>query len=664
MVGIHQLPGIVLRPKYEAQTKQPAETGRSIEHEAATSQPLPAVPRPYFASQPPTVKFCGLLNEDYHAEMRINEAINPTSVSALKRALLLRNMVKKAKGDTSTLKLFLDAGNAEGHRNVSRAALADMFRFIDRKVDVIVKENLDQYGMMALLSTTGKRFMYDGARLSLGPIQDGASYMRNDDHQIRREWNIEYTRDLEYLLMSRTGVTDRSKVFWDDLSSARDYNALQALHYGTKGLVDAVIVGFDQVVTREDLEKFVKKRKMSGEKLKEFLSDSHNIKKIPSRNLKDYAPESIPSATKNPKIKDLSVYVSPKEQATPAPTPAPAAATAGTAKPAEEEDKTLTLYVPGDKGSFVKTAADKLPLGNRVKNKDLKAGRLFVDHLSSPRSIIEDDVIFFNDGFADETAEQVTDALVSLDKKKRDQKDPSHIKIVVNSPGGSISSGLDIRSTIAQAKTPVDIIVNGMAASCGAFLVSSATGNRFATPNARIMIHDAWWSRPLETTRNYNENMDGLDQVTQLFVKAIAMASGRPFKAVWQDMKVDVWLNPLEAMFYGSNGLVDGILVGENKVITRQNILDHLNASPYLAEKYGTATPAEAYLKDRMKTLREGKRQWKPEEHNNSDPFENPLETIETVATKASKPLNEVTDLAGSVPRPENPIDYMIVHPA
>ncbi len=647
----------------------PASSAHNSGSTSSIGQAVPFYPPLTSAIRFEGLRFKGILNEDYQVEHRIDEPVNAETVSAALRALVVRNAIKKAKGDNSSLKFFLEGSYTDWFVGTSRATLADVFSLIDRPVDVIVRQNIENEGIMALQSATGKRLMYDGARISLGPIQAGAPYMRNDDHAVRRELQTEYVRDLEYRLMQRAGIQDRRKLYYEDLNSARNYNALQALHFGEKGLVDGVLVGYDKVVTREALDAYIEVNGLKGDALAKFLANHLNINQIPAVAIADFSPGSLPQKSETSPIPDVSVYDEPskviaenkakdadKEKSKKTEVPSDAKPAEKTEEKKEEAPKTLTFYTGYDKKEgFTQVDPEKIALKFKVKEKDIKPGRLNMNNLAGSRGFLEDDVIFFNEGFEDATAEQMTDALTALDKKKRGQENPSNIKIMVNSPGGSVSAGLDIRSTIAHMKTPVDVIVTGMAASCGAFLVSSATGYRMATPNARIMIHDAWWSRPRETDRHYNERIDRLDQASQAFVTAISQASGRPFKEVWEDMKIDVWLNPLESMFYGKKGLTDAILVGNNKVITKADV------RRYLIKSMGGALKADKYLEKRLRSLREGNRNWKPEQHNEADPFDNPLKTIETIARTAAKPIETVKTLSRAVPKPNTSADHYVV---
>ena len=81
------------------------------------------------------------------------------------------------------------------------------------------------------------------------------------------------------------------------------------------------------------------------------------------------------------------------------------------------------------------------------------------------RGVLHDDVVLYPDGFNAASKEKLCDALLDLDEKKAGQENPSNIKVLVNSPGGSVWAAQEIRGTIAGLDTPVDVIVTGMAAS-------------------------------------------------------------------------------------------------------------------------------------------------------------------------------------------------------
>ena len=100
--------------------------------------------------------------------------------------------------------------------------------------------------------------------------------------------------------------------------------------------------------------------------------------------------------------------------------------------------------------------------------------------------LLEDRIIFLSGEIDDAVANTVVAQLIYLEAK-----DPNKdINLYINSPGGSVSSGLAIYDTMNYIKCDVSTICIGMAASMGAFLLSSgAKGKRFALPNSEIMIH-------------------------------------------------------------------------------------------------------------------------------------------------------------------------------
>ena len=100
--------------------------------------------------------------------------------------------------------------------------------------------------------------------------------------------------------------------------------------------------------------------------------------------------------------------------------------------------------------------------------------------------LLEDRIIFLSGEIDDAVANTVVAQLIYLEAK-----DPSKdISLYINSPGGSVSAGLAIYDTMNYIKCDVSTICIGMAASMGAFLLSSGQkGKRYALPNSEIMIH-------------------------------------------------------------------------------------------------------------------------------------------------------------------------------
>ena len=100
--------------------------------------------------------------------------------------------------------------------------------------------------------------------------------------------------------------------------------------------------------------------------------------------------------------------------------------------------------------------------------------------------LLEDRIIFLTGEIDDNTANIVIAQLIYLEGKNPDKD----IFFYINSPGGSVSAGMAIYDTMKYIKCDVSTICIGLAASMGAFLLSSGTkGKRFALPNSEIMIH-------------------------------------------------------------------------------------------------------------------------------------------------------------------------------
>lgn len=103
-----------------------------------------------------------------------------------------------------------------------------------------------------------------------------------------------------------------------------------------------------------------------------------------------------------------------------------------------------------------------------------------------PSRLLKDRIIILNDQVASVTAYGVNMQLMYLDNNNKEGKD---INLYINSPGGSVYDGMSILDTINSLKCKVNIVATGMAASMGAFLLTTGTGLRAATPEARIMVH-------------------------------------------------------------------------------------------------------------------------------------------------------------------------------
>lgn len=147
-----------------------------------------------------------------------------------------------------------------------------------------------------------------------------------------------------------------------------------------------------------------------------------------------------------------------------------------------------------------------------------------------------------------------------------ESEDPTKpINFYINSPGGSVSEGLAIYDTMNFISCPVHTLCLGMAASMGAFLLSSGErGHRLALPNSRIMIH-----QPLGGARGQASDIE-IQAKEILFLKEklnkiMANNAGKKYEEMVKATDRDNYLSALEAKDFG---LIDQVYVSRNEVLT------------------------------------------------------------------------------------------------
>ena len=127
----------------------------------------------------------------------------------------------------------------------------------------------------------------------------------------------------------------------------------------------------------------------------------------------------------------------------------------------------------------------------------------------------------------------------------------------INSPGGSVTAGLAIYDTMQYTKADVSTICVGMAASMGAFLLSSgAKGKRFALPNSEIMIHQPLGGVQGQTT-DMKIHVERMLKIKENLNKILSENTGQPIDIVKQDTERDNFMDAEEALKYG---LIDNIV--------------------------------------------------------------------------------------------------------
>ena len=168
--------------------------------------------------------------------------------------------------------------------------------------------------------------------------------------------------------------------------------------------------------------------------------------------------------------------------------------------------------------------------------------------------LLEDRIIFLTGEINDAVADAVVAQLIYLEGKAPDKD----ICLYINSPGGSVTAGLAIYDTMNYIKCDVSTICIGLAASMGAFLLSSgAKGKRYALPNSEIMIH-----QPLGGAQGQASDIkiqaDHILKTKHRLNTILSQNSGKPYEVVERDTDRDNYLSAEQAKEYG---LIDEIFV-------------------------------------------------------------------------------------------------------
>lgn len=172
--------------------------------------------------------------------------------------------------------------------------------------------------------------------------------------------------------------------------------------------------------------------------------------------------------------------------------------------------------------------------------------------------LLKDRIIFLGSAIDDHVANSVVAQLLFLETENPDKD----IFLYINSPGGSITAGMAIYDTMQYIKPKVNTICIGMAASMGAFLLSSGEkGKRYALPNSEIMIH-----QPLGGAQGQAVDMEiAVKRILHMREKLntiMAEQTGQPIDIIKNETDRDNFMTPEKALEFG---LID-------KIITRHEI--------------------------------------------------------------------------------------------
>lgn len=192
-----------------------------------------------------------------------------------------------------------------------------------------------------------------------------------------------------------------------------------------------------------------------------------------------------------------------------------------------------------------------MPKNNREKKDSLPskiADR--IEHI-----LLEDRRIFLSDAVDSSSANEVIRKLWYLELTNPGKP----ILFVINSPGGAVDSGFAIWDQVKMISSPVTTLVTGLAASMGSILsLCASVGRRFATPHARIMIHQPLLSGVIKgqatdleiQAREMLKTRNGL-------IDIYVQATGKDFATIEKAIDRDTWMTAQEALAFG---LLDGLV--------------------------------------------------------------------------------------------------------
>ncbi|MCK4554915.1 ATP-dependent Clp endopeptidase proteolytic subunit ClpP [Candidatus Parcubacteria bacterium] len=167
--------------------------------------------------------------------------------------------------------------------------------------------------------------------------------------------------------------------------------------------------------------------------------------------------------------------------------------------------------------------------------------------------LLKDRIIFLGEPISDHVANIVIAQLLFLDAENKDKD----IKFYINTPGGSVTSGMAIYDTMQYIKCDVSTICIGMAASMGATLLAAgAKGKRFTLPNSEILIHQVMGEFGGQAT-DIKIRAEHILRIKDKLNKILAMHTGQKIEKIERDTDRDRFMTAEEAKKYG---IVDKII--------------------------------------------------------------------------------------------------------
>ena len=166
--------------------------------------------------------------------------------------------------------------------------------------------------------------------------------------------------------------------------------------------------------------------------------------------------------------------------------------------------------------------------------------------------ILDDRKIFLWGKVDDISAKHIVERLLYLEMTAPGKE----IQLIINSPGGFVTSGFAIYDAMKGITSPVSTVCTGIAASMGAILLSAGTkGHRFVLPHARVMIHQPSGGAG-GTAADIKIQVEEIVKTRNLGAKILAENCDQPLEKILKDFNRDHWMSAEESMEYG---IIDGI---------------------------------------------------------------------------------------------------------
>jgi ATP-dependent Clp protease protease subunit len=173
--------------------------------------------------------------------------------------------------------------------------------------------------------------------------------------------------------------------------------------------------------------------------------------------------------------------------------------------------------------------------------------------------LLKNRIIFIGDAIDDHIANLVIAQLLFLEQEDPDKD----IDVYINSPGGSVTSGLAMYDCMQLVKPDVSCICMGMAASAAAVLLAGgAKGKRYALPYSRIMIHQPWIGQIGGQATDIDIHARQILKTRETLNRILADHTGQPLERVQRDTERDYYMSAAEAVEYG---LIDQVITRDSR---------------------------------------------------------------------------------------------------